>query len=842
MPDSNKPHFISKSKATYKGWPRWAKIIIAGLLSLLILMVIGWFVISWYVNHHKKEILSKITAAVSESVDGNFHIDDIEPALLQGFPNIAIRLKGVTLSDSLYYQHKRNTLEFKSVYIKVNVFSILTKHPQIIKVTLADGAIYLFHNKFNYSNTYLLQSKKKKTSAKGKQLEINKFGIENVLFTYDFFDRDKQFKIGVKELNGSIDHVTDVWKINADTHVHFYQMAFNLEKGGFLKNKDLDGDLHILFNTKTKALELPKQFIRVNGTNIKAGCLFNFGLKPIDYTIDVDAPAIGFKEGASFLSDSIASRLDSFDFGKKIAIKFKLNGSFQYPDTPLIHASWEAVDNTLSTSFGLFEHVKLKGEFGNYYIPGKGRGDDNSAVVITDFNADFVEIPLRLDTFVLYGLINPQIKLKLKAKFPVEKLNALIGNTFNFTEGNADIDVNYTGPISNEDSFKHSMFGHVILSNASFSYVPRKLALHKCNVNLAFQDQDLFLNNTTLYTKRSSVRIDGVAHNFMNVYLKDPGQVAFNWNISSARIDLNDFTSFLEPRVQASGGIKNKNHKIERVSNSFNTLLDKSNMILQVNVQKLNYNHFNADHILANLTLTDNQIEFKNVSLNHAGGSVTANASANISGSATPFQIQATVNKVKIDQLFYAFDNFGQDALNPKNLEGSLTAKMDVKGSLNAAGSLVKRSMVGKVSFVMNNGELNGFAPLLKIQKFIFKKRDLGHVTFEELKDDLDIYGGKIKINPMTIVSSAVIMKLEGIYAFDKGTDISIIMPLRNPEKDKDQIAKGKTPKFNKGIVLYLRAKDDKDGNVNISWDPLKKGLKDNEDSNADPDAAVKQE
>jgi len=840
MPE-NRPRFLHKSREKYKGLPRWAKVIIVCLLAVIFLLVLSWFAMSYYINHHKRELLSKITAEVSEQVEGNFHIEDIEPALLQGFPNIAVRLKNVTLSDSLYYQHKKNLLQLGSVYVKLNIFSVLTKHPEILKVTIADGSIYLFHNKYNYSNTYLLQSKKKKKKNGGKSIEINRFGIENVLFTFDFFDRNKQFKIGFKEFNGSIQRLEDLWKIRADTHVHFYQMAFNLAKGGFLKDKDLDAVLHIEFNTRTKKLELPKQFIKVNGTNIKAGCVFNFGMKPIDYTIDIDAPSIGFKEGTSFLSDSIASKLDSFDFARPIAVTVLVNGSFQYPDTPLVRATWKTNDNKLSTSFGDFDEAQLSGFFYNYYLPGRGRGDDNSAVSISGFKGNFVEIPIRIDTFLLYGLINPFVKVNLQSKFPVERLNDVVGNTFDFKGGTADINIHYAGPVSNKDTFRHSVNGHVIIRDGAFTYVPRKLGMNKCNINIVFRDQDLLLSNTTLATKRSSFRVDGIARNFMNVYLKNQGDVVFNWTINSPQIDLGDFRSFLTQRGK-SGRARTKNRKLGSISDNINTMFDQSDMLLNVDVKKLRYNHFEADHILAQVNMTSDKIEFRNVSLNHAGGHVAANAAVDVAGQITPFRIQTNINRVKIDKLFYAFDNFGQQTLNPGNLEGALTAKIDVNGSLNANGDLIKRSMAGKVSFVLNNGELNNFEPLLKVQKFIFKKRNLSHVTFEELRNDLDIYGGKIRINPMTITSSAAIIKMEGIYAFDRGTDISIAMPLRNPEKDKELIAKGKKPKFNKGIVLYLRAKDDEKGEVSISWDPLKKGVKDKNDDGHNPEDDVTQE
>ena len=76
----------------------------------------------------------------------------------------------------------------------------------------------------------------------------------------------------------------------------------------------------------------------------------------------------------------------------------------------------------------------------------------------------------------------------------------------------------------------------------------------------------------------------------------------------------------------------------------------------------------------------------------------------------------------------------------------------------------------------------------------------------------------------MTINSTAINLSLSGTYAFGPGTDIGIVVPLRNPQKTADRAARGLKPKKNKGIVLYLRARDDKNGEVKIVWDPLHKG------------------
>lgn len=822
--------------------PRWAKGTIITLLSLLLLIVIAWLIMAWYISSHKKELLAQITAQVSEKIDGNFHIEDMEPALLKGFPNVSVRLRGVTLSDSLYKVHGKNLLEMQSVYVKLNVLSLLTKHPRIMKVTVADGSLYLFTDKNGYSNTYLFKPKQPQAKKKpGKEVEINNFGIERVTVTFDHFERNKQFKVTIKDMDGHITNNGDVMDIIANTQAHFHQLGFNLEKGGFVKNKDLDANLHILFNKKTKQLKLPKQEIEVDGTDINFGCEFNFGNKPANYTIDIDAPSIGFKEGTSYLSRHIASKLDSFDLKKKLAVQVLINGSFQYPDTPLIRARWQAENNVLLSTFGAIEKASLKGEFYNNFVPERGRGDDNSAITITTLTGTYADIPFKADSIVIYGLINPLMKLKLASRFPVERLDAVVGNTFDFQGGEADINLNYTGPVLSRDTFRHAMYGHIRIHDAALTYIPRSLSFNKCNVNIEFSGNDLELRNTTLSSARSSVTLNGTARNFMNVYFLDPGKVVFDWNVSSNQIDLNEYKTFLAPRkVKANHARKKQNYKLAGISNRLSLLLDKSNMYLHVNIGKLLYQRFTAQRINADIALTSDAIDLQNVKLQHAGGALTANVHLNTTGNNTPFDIAAKIDQVKIDQLFYAFDNFGQTTLSSKNLAGALSADIKLRGAVTTAGAMVKNSMNGRIAFVLNNGELNNFPPFESIRKFVFKKRNLSHITFNTLKNNLDLTNGKITINPMSIESSALTINVAGVYAFDRGTDISMAIPLRNPQKDRDLIAQGKKPKKDKGIVIYLRAQDGDDGKVNISWDPLKKGVKDT--TGTDPDEDVKQE
>lgn len=825
MPE-NLNSLFAETKAGFRRLPSWAKVMLVAFISLLLLTILAWLAFVGYVYSHKKELLTRITTEISEHIDGQLEIKDIEPALLQSFPNVSVRATEVRLSDSLYPRHQQYTIDLKAVYIKLNILSLLTRHPEIVKVTLANGSIHLFTDKQGYTNTYLFQKKPgKKKSKNKKQFELSRFGIDKVTFIYDHEQRDKQFKVTVNHMDAHIHIKNTIWEIDADTRAYFHQLGFNLTKGGFLTKKTLKAPLKIIFDRNKKELKLPEQLLLVDDHKINFAAVFKFDKKPAVFTMLINAPAIPFREGASMLSRHIAKTLDSIDVKKPIAVKVSIDGSFQYPDTPEVHAYFDVKNNTIITPFGEMDKAMVKGEFTNYYVKGRGKADNNSAIIIPSVQVNWQEIPVQADSILIISTLHPLLTCRLRAQFPVEKLDAIAGNTFTMAGGQAAFDLSYSGPVASKDTFEYSMHGYIHIRNASLTYLPRSLSFNRCNATLVFTGKDMHLEKTTLSSRKSTIQMEGTATDFMNAYFTDPGKVVFDWKINSNLVDLNEFRTFLAPRKKAPVSKRALNRKISNFNNKLDDVLDKSSMHLWVRVNQLTYRKFGARNIDARLNLTQEGISIKNVHLKHAGGSLDADAYIRQSVPGNPFEIKARLHQVQVDKLFHAFENFGQTTIMAENLEGSFSGNFEIRGGMQETGAIINRSLAGKINFTLDNGALKNFPPLLSVQKFAFKKRNLSHITFKTLKNQLDLDHGKITIHPMDIESSVLHLKIQGIYALDKGTDISIEAPLRNPQKEEERIKKGLKPRKGKGIVLYLRAKDGEDGKVRIGWDPLKKGI-----------------
>lgn len=803
--------------------PRWARIAAISVGGLILLLIIVWLLAGWYINNHKQQLLERLTSSVSEHIDGKFTIRDMDPAFFKGFPDVALELQDVALSDSTDKGNHRPLMQFKSVYVKFNLFSLIGGNPQVSKITLRDGQINLFTDSTGFTNGYLLKKKPgSKPKKNKKEVHIASFSLDNILFTFDHKIKNKKIQVLIKEFDGASTERNNVMHIVAKTWLHIGQLGFNLAKGGYLTDKDFKGKMRLVFDREKGQLQLPFQQLLIGGTPMKLSATFDFKSPKPGFKIEVDAAKISYKESLSILSKSIADKLKRFNLSKDIALQVSLNGKFTSPDTPLVHARWQTTGNDFQTNFGVLKNASFAGSFNNEVVPGRGRGDDNSAVTVNHLTANYLDIPIIADSIQLLNLKHPLLDFQLRSGFPVARLNTALNQTFNFTKGSADLKIHYHGGVATHDTLGHQIIGGLKIKNAAFTYVPHQIHFTEGNIDLDFNGSDLVINNSTLSTGNSDIELHGIARQFLNVYFDDPQKASFEWYLHSDTLNLAEFKGLTQ--VKGNKSAAQQRRQYHKVNERLALLMETSAMKINASVNRLYYSSFTAKNVKGVLELDQNKIKLAPLTMQFADGSLDAAVSMEPDLTEVPFKLMANLNGINTSKLFYGLDNLGQKTLTSKNIAGDFSGKINIAGKLNNQSAIVKKSLSGQVSFKLKNGELINFAPFETIQKFVFRKRNLDHIYFEPVSNVLTIKNGKVSIPEMNIESSAINLSLNGTYAFGPGTDIGIVVPLRNPQKVAERKAKGLKPKKNKGIVLYLRARDDKNGDVKIVWDPLHKG------------------
>ena len=816
--------------------PRWLRIslrIFAGFIGLVLLL---WLGMAWYINSHKKQLLQEITSRLSERTGGTLTIRDMEPSLWKSFPNMSIALKDVTLRDSLFAQHGHSLLDVRTLFVKVNTFELLSKKTEIRKITASGGSIYLYTDSSGYSNSYLLASKKKDTATSKKQATlVDAFGLEDIQLFFVHKVKQKLFHIHIKSLDGTTELAKGVWQMHIRTDAHVHNFCFNTIRGSYLKDKDLDISVALTYDPDKKSLYIPNQEIKISKQPLMFTALFDFGQQPAAFNMRLHSPSIKYKTAVSWVSQNIARKLDSFDFKHPVAVDVQINGVMKYRNTPLIRVNYIIKDNTLVTKAGEVDDVSFTGFYYNEAVAGNGHGDNNSQLQFQNVKGKWSNIPFTMDTLNVTNLIVPYLNVRVRSKFDLTAINDIAGgNSFAFNRGKAEADLHYIGGVLAQDTTPYTINGFVKISDAALSYLPRALDFRDVRATVLFQEDNLMLRDIHLASKSSSVTMEGEALHFLRLYFTDPGKITINWRVASPQLNLNDFLAFVGQRKTGAGKQKgsNQGHKT-RIGAQIDNVLTASSININANVNKLVYKNFIATNVAAQASLAQSGIVIQKAGLQHAGGTISIMGNIDQQARNNPFRIKADIRQVDVTAIFKSFDNFGQKAIASDNLRGKLTANAAIAGQMTETGAIINNSMNGYVDFRLEDGVLEHFSPLEKISKFVFKNRNLSHVTFKDIHNRLDISGDKITIPQMTIESSAVNITLQGVYGLQKGTDIFMSVPLRNPEKEEPSTLVGKLLRRGKGIVVNLRAQDEDGTGVKIGWDPFKQGKKQLESNEA---------
>jgi AsmA-like protein len=796
--------------------------ILKGTGIVLGLLLAFWLIVLIYVSANKKEIIARVTTELNDRMDATATIGDLDPSFFQTFPFLSLRLKDISLRDSMWHQHHHDFLKAEKLFLRVNPFSLFSATPQINKIIVEKGSIYLFTDTSNYTNAYIMNAKKKKT-RKGFKPPFNGIELKEVRLSFINPHQGKLFDFNIKKLVCDVDSEdsTTVLAIKADMHVH--NLAFNTDRGSFLQEKRVEGKFKVTLAEQQIALQKIK--LKIDEQPFEVSAIFEIGADP-KFTLSIATINANYGTLTSMLTDRLQKKLDTFGVSNKLDASATLTGSLLPKTNPLIDVKWQVRNSDLKTPAGTFTNCSLDGAYTNQADSSLPRHDSNSVIAVNAFKGEYETIPISASKILISELRQPRIAFDLHTSVLLKSLNEMTGiESFDFGKGTAEVNINYSGPLMSEDTTQTLISGAVDISDGEFTYLPRNLAMSDCKGSLIFDKSAVYIKDLKAKTKRSDFLIGGKIDNFLSALDLGKEDMVIDLDIASSRLDLSDFTQNLQKRKQVSK--QKTGARFMKIANRIDKLIEQSGMRINLAAKNVQYKKFTATNAKAALALVRDEWKLENVSLNHADGKVVIDGRVKTDGNENPFTIRGKMDNIDISKVFYAFNNFSFDGLSDKNIDGQLTADFDISAVINSKAEIVPFTTRGFISISLKNGALKNFEPMQKISNSVVKNRDMTDIRFAELKDHLDINGTSIKINSMEIQSTVLSMFIEGTYDLKTGPDLSILVPLSNLKKrgaDFELVNKGTESK--KGISVHLRAKYGDDGKVKVSWDPFKKARK----------------
>ena len=785
-------------------------------VGIILLLFVSTAVFAIYFNNNKAKIVSQINSKINENIVGTVKIGDINYKFLKGFPNMTLALSQVEVIDSLFSVHKRTLLTAEQIEVRIAVLDLLVNEISVDKIEISQATLHLFKGKDGIVNTSIFKSKVKTTNSESTTTStINEILLHKVHFISENQQGNKLFDFDINDLRSNVKFKNNNWTTKLYLKTFAKNMAFNTQRGSFIKDKMVEGVLEVDYSEVKNQINVATEKLLIGKETFDIKANFSLDAKKSPFSIAIKTDIL-WRNASELLSANITEKLNQFDLKNAINVGCTIIGDMNATGDPEIVVSTKTVDNELKIPDGIITNSTFKATFTNQYVKGKGCNDINSTISITDFSGQYKTIPFSIPIGIISNLEKTSAAGSFKADFAVSKLNELINkDLMHFSNGQAKLNLDFKFDVMDLKITKPLFTGNAYVKDAIVNYGPRNLKFLKTDVQLDFTDEALLIKKINFKDERSSVFMDGRIDNFMTLYYENPEKMIVNWDIYAPFLDVKKVVGAITTSAPA---VKNKQQKKDDFSQQLYAVIDKCQVVLNVKADKMVYSKLQATNLKAAILLSNNTLIVKNGALQSSGGTISFDGKLAPVNKQYALESNTQINNVNIAQFLTALNNFGITSFEPKDIKGSLKASASVKGTLLSGGQLKTNSLSGVAKFDVKKGELIDFKPITNIGKFAFPFRNVNNIIFSDLSGNFKIKGDLIDVNDLKVSSNILNIDVDGVYSFGSGTNLAMTIPLRNPKKDRfitDE--EEKLEKRYNGIVLHLLAVDEQ-GKIKIKW------------------------
>jgi len=767
------------------------KISIVIILAISVFVIVSLIVASLFSNKIEQSVIKNITNNIKSKIE----IGDVSFKLFEDFPYSAVKISNLYIQEASNFG--QDTLIFtKQAYVKFSLFDMLSENIFINNITLNNGLVSVKYN--DNDNNYNVFNNSKEGS-----LNLNNIIINNTQFRYEKTQNKKKIILDFKKIFIKKSDINQL-----EIFGKAYSQKFEINNKDYINNKELDLNLKIQNNDRNLVLE--KSSIAINDLNfIISGSLQNNEVKIFligeNHSISSlikNTPNHLKQVYSSFLADGVINYSGEIkgeiSKSKNLNLELKYsvnNGVFNIKKYPFYLSNISCsgiIENGLENNFKTTQISFEK------FIANTKKGDINGEFIINNLNNYF-------------------LKANFRSNWALQEANYYFPESPLYeASGSIGAQTKYKGNISFDERFnkffteaKHS--SSVSLSNLKFNYKNYTIPIQISSADLEIENNAIQVLNSKINIKDSDLAFHGDITNAMHYILLESCSIFnINGDLSSKTLNLKNLIS--------------TENKDSTINDTFE-LPKYFTLKLNTEIESLSFDNIYPNNIKGKLDYRKQSITAKDLSLNIFSGKMILNGKFyqnNLN------QFKATSNikleKVNVQKVFSAFNNFGQDFIQHRHIKGVCSSNIIANALWDPKLNFQSKNLDISAKISIDDGELINFQPLESVSNFI-KLKDLSHIKFSKLENEIKIKNKIISIPSMEIKSNALSLLISGKHQFNQKYNYKINLLLSELLTKRFQ---NKTPEFNQADTLsplktnlQLKMVGDKD-DIKISFEKLK--------------------
>lgn len=771
-------------------YKKYIKHIFIGLLSCIAAIIISIFILFTF---YKKELTYNLISNLKKQNGLILQVGDIDVSFFSSWPNAAIQLNNISLSDS--FSVEKPFLKASSISLALDVTKLIHKQFIIESVFIKDANINLV--KENDRSNFQFKTNNTDTVSSTVKFEIKKISVKNTKFNFEDRDRGQVIDILFKENIVRLKHQLDGIEAKLEGETKIGGLLFKKEKGAFLKNTEATMDLRadIFLKRKTIFIHSPSVVI-IHNHPFNVSSYIDLNDKK-QLLLNIQSKNINYNNGVAILNEHLQKKLANFNVDGDVDGKIMIIAPLGIKQEPIIIAQLAGYKNkvTIGNSKIPYSGISFKGTIVSLDTSKKMGNTETAKIIFKEIKGDIYDFPFTASV-VVNNFDNPFIKIYATLFINASKIRSKATEEF-ILKGNCVAKIKYEGPTKklNKDEFLNE---------------PMKLNAAMFFNTLSYQQID----DPHIYTVDGNANLVNKNLQFENLLLKtDAGNVTLKGNVSGFASYVLGYTDGFKTKLLANSdninlnpyllGV-NKLKKSNKVEYKKAIKAQQSNFEFDVILQakKLLIRNVKATNAVVKLIHKNKLLDIRSVDMNACGGKLTASGTI---FDLTKIKADVKVENMDVNSLFSEFENFGQKAIGGENLKGNIFVDTKFKTELDNKMEVIGNTLMGEVKLKLKNGHLIDYKPIQNISDYIFKNRDFKDVSFSEINGTCKINGFEMVIQEMEVASSVLDLYVSGNYNFKNESNINLIIPWSNlKRRGKDYIPKMSGRSFDdaKGLKL----------------------------------------
>ncbi len=757
------------------------KILLGISFSILGILLFG----IGFVILKKDEIIQYAINEGNKYIATPVSVDKIDVSFLRHFPSISVEMEGVSVKSGSGVNDVQ-IAQAKRVSFSLNTFQLINKTYVINGLHVENADLELSVDAMGNPNYLIL---KPTGEGKGGFFEINNITAENTTVLFRDLKSDYSLTLLLKNVKSSL--IQEGKHLSIKVGAELITDEIRVGDRVFFNNKTVEIDSDIEYNLDSKIYSFSETKLNIDKGEFKVTGLVDQIAKTLD--LDIIGVNTSVKTISSLLSDDLATYFQDYDSKGEVYFSSHILGRFDSPNKPMVTVDFGAK----KASFfhpgykKAIENVSMTGHF----TTGKINTFKNYRLEIKDFSCELDKRPLS-GNLTIRDFENYYIDLRLKGDADVNTLLLLMPEKYVQTAfGNVKLDIHLTGPIKDPKFSKNFIAdGDIELQNLSMVLTGERLPINKVNGTLTFRKNDLAVSNFRGLVGQSDFVLNGYVKELGGLLVSGNSPIIIEADLKSNHLN---FDELLRSNFAFRDTTVSDNKKYEF------GISPRVNLKFNCDINHLNFKRFHGRNILGQLSVSQRVSLLRNISFKSMGGRVDIGGYVN---NKNPNLVEAIADAkltgLNIDSIFYVFNNFSQNWLVDKNLEGKVTSDIKLYMNFNKNLVLNSNSLIADIDAMIENGELNDFEPMMQLSKFV-EEKSLAQMRFSRMTNHIKIENRTIYLPQMEIRSNVSNILVSGTHTFDHVIDYHLSVPLKNFLKISQR--KDYTENARQGINLLLK-------------------------------------